>query len=401
MASAVVGQTCDMVPSIHDPAADFLLPFIEPFEEWQAANQTDEELACLISRQGKHLAFRATPQSTMVRSASAQAAPHDLDQPFDGIDLDWLVRAGLGQNPRGGPCDGNALLKLPAIRGSVDLFKRLRATMLDPSTQVGVDLEVSWQRFHPRGSIVSCVGSTAADLIERQRRTAFDPPSARYLAAASRELDGDRRPTTMIAAAGTSLRGVLAVARDLGHATESELPSQTDQPFPGELDAFYNAVNGRKADAVVNLNLDSKNLLGWLTLGLPATLAIQVGSAFLGTTGPDAVIAGEEPGEALFLHPLLVLGFKLVDELGPANWQEFFSKRPEDKKNDQKMPIYYRVRNSANPDWGDHGFGWLPQQVLLDQTQDAYGVLGLRPDEEQRHQPQGPPLGRPGLAGCR
>jgi hypothetical protein len=353
--SGVAGQVCDVETSVHDPYTDLLLPDLEPFGEW-LADRSDEQLAAIIGAQAQEQTEKAVRATRGNPAASAPKVP----------DLGELKEALRAAQPA-------RLLQMNAIARSVALFKALRQSFFDADVPGGLlDLRPPWLVPHNRGTTVSIVGSTVADLIHTQAGRPFDPPSARYLAQASHEVDGDPRPTTMIAAAGTSLRAVLAVARDHGHATELELPSASNRPFFGEVDAFYRAVNGRKADAVVNLNRDSKNLLAWLISGRPAAVIMKAGLRFLSAEAPDFVIAPESASAQTFKHPLLVLGFRLVAEQ-PRNtvtWRQFL----EARGNDDDLPLQYRVRNSGNAQWGEGGFAWLPHRLLLDQGKEAYGL---------------------------
>jgi hypothetical protein len=75
-----------------------------------------------------------------------------------------------------------------------------------------------------------------------------------------------------------------------------------------------------------------------------------------------------------------MMGYRLVGEIprGLATWKEFLTKRPD---GDNNLPLEYLVRNCANERWGDGGYAWLPQEWLLTENREAFGLIWRDEDE--------------------
>jgi hypothetical protein len=332
-----LGQINDLVPSIHDPDRDLLFPNLQGFETWIAGLERSD-LEALIRQQGQARAAGGFQAVRGLRNVAHQ-------------------RRSLGSSDA------------QAVAESAALFDEVRLKLLSTCVSRRPDLRAPWFTVHDRGKSVSVVGSAVADLIERQRLDRFDPPSARYLWQASKELDGDSRPTTMIAGAGSSIRGAMAVARDVGYASESDIPSKSQRLYMGDLEPFYLRLESRRAQSLVNLGNDSKNVLAWLNSDRPAAITLAVGTAFFATPRcPDPVIQPDF-GVSSFKLPLLLVGFRVLDPTS-ANWKDYL----EGRGGDQKMPIQYLVRNCVDARFGDGGHAWLPQAVFLAQCHEAHGL---------------------------
>ena len=206
-----------------------------------------------------------------------------------------------------------ALESYPALTQSATWWTKLREGLLASDVQREINLRTPWFTAGNQGKQASCVGHAVADLIELQRRSSFDPPSARFIWQAAKEMDGDERPTTMIAAAGTSLRAALAVVKHYGYATESQLPTASSDLYYGDLDDFYAALARRKAEYIVNLGGGAKSWLAWLQGGRPIVMSMKVGDRFL-ATGKGQLIAAEDPKKDWFTHALLLVGYRFNEE---------------------------------------------------------------------------------------
>lgn len=394
----VSGQLSDLRPSPHDPNKDILLPSDLPIELWKDEN-SDHKILAAIASQGVESALQGIESSnaSVAEKQRAKDALDEIDRALTDCAADVPERKpmdyrGERRKPayKGGMVrcastrPARELMHIPPLMESLKWFKRLRAKLLNSSVDDKPDLRTSWFKIGNQNSMASCVGHAVADLIERQRRSQFDPPSARYIWQASKELDNDERPTTMMAGAGTSIRAALSLVTRFGYALESEISTGDERLYQGDFETFYQRLEARKAASVVNLGHDSKHWMGWLLTGHPIVASLEVGENFLATTRDDARIKADDPNMT-FPHAVLLMGYRFVPGQttgDPSSIRLEVDRKDRslrsllnEAKGDADLPIEYLVRNSAGKDWGDQGYAWLPQRVLLAQGREGFGLL--------------------------
>jgi hypothetical protein len=200
---SVLGLLGDLRHSIHNPQEDLLFPTGITRAEWISGIK-QPDLVRRIAKQGLakvDIALKAEKNMAV----SAQKLPERVDE---------LRRSSAQTEEADGgrvPAGVRALDNYPQLTQSATWWTKLREGLLASDVQCEINLRTPWFTAGNQGKQASCVGHAVADLIELQRRSSFDPPSARYLWQAAKEMDGDERPTTMIAAAGTILRDALAL----------------------------------------------------------------------------------------------------------------------------------------------------------------------------------------------
>jgi hypothetical protein len=381
----VAGQLIDVRDSIHDPLKDCLLPTHIDIERWLDGQGLADELLVTIAAEGLKGAEYGKKINHSQKWAAKQMAPTGLGSLENALKADLEV---LGARKGGGRTGGLKLDKFPAIAASAERFEKLRKQFIAASIEP-VDLRTSWfSLVGNQGSSASCVGHAVADLIQRQRRTVLDPPSARYIWQAAKEVDGDSRPTTMVAAAGTSLRAALSVVTEHGYATELEVPSRNNTLFYGDLEDFYAGLARRKAERVFNLGLDTKCWLAWLQDRKPIVLSLAVGDGFLSTKsnpdGSEPIVAADPSGVDRFSHAVLLMGYRFAvrkdapSSDGYSDRESGIARTAGDvlrASNGKQLPVEYLVRNSAGEGWGAGGYAWITQKTLTSQAQEAFGLL--------------------------
>jgi hypothetical protein len=245
------------------------------------------------------------------------------------------------------------------------------------------DVSQSWWKPQDQGRTAGCVGWAVADLLRLQRYDSKFFPSARYLWHGAKELDGESRPTTFVARAGTSVRGALQLVKEVGCALESELPSDSQELFPGTLDQFYRDVSERKVAAVVNLGMDKKMWLSWIALERPVVCALRINNEFVQLNAANPRLENFDPHDpSLINHAVVIAGWRLAPEtfeksssydlVAGANTAD--TKKPEDD-NKVSFPVEYLVRNSFGDQWGKGGYAWVPHRLMRLMAREAYGVL--------------------------
>jgi hypothetical protein len=392
----LAGQLIDVCESVHDPLRDGLLPSHIDIESWLDRRLAQDQVVVAIAKEAVSR-WKAGRKAIGTRPSQAQQdLPETLGELENALKSDTLLAATKGaraKDPVEPGAPGRQQLKgdeFAAIVTSAEWFNRVRLGLLEASI-APVDLRTSWfSLVGNQGSTASCVGHAVADLIQRQRRMILDPPSARYIWQAAKELDGDSRPTTMIASAGTSLRAALSVVAEFGYATESEVPSRSNALYYGDLGDFYAGLARRKAARLVNLGSDTKCWLAWLQSGRPVVGSMAVGDRFLATRpnhdGSLPLIGADPKGTDRFSHAVLLLGYQITqrrdapssdsnpdreDGIGSAHTMGDILRATLGKQ----LPIEYLVRNSAGEGWGANGYAWMTQATLAAQAQEAFGLL--------------------------
>lgn len=386
----VAGLLSDVRASIHDPLHDLLFPSQIGSAAWLSERIDPEELMVAIAREGLALAGQGEAPADDDLPWSRQRAPSDHKNGGDRIrDLKKLVEKLLNtaQEVRERTLDAG-WSAFPAIPESAAWFEALRTQFLQAPLD-GIDLRTPWLSDSNQGSTASCVGHAVAELIQRQRRLILDPPSARYIWQAAKELDADPRPTSMIAGAGTSLRAALSVVATHGYATELEIPSKNNDLYYGDLQDFYAGLKRRKAARVVNLGRDTLSWMAWLQAGRPLVMAISVGDKFLATKtqspGKEPVIP-TETGRERFSHAVVLMGYRPCKrprneghEGGHAQDNGLTSyknmKELLGATKGEGLPFEYLVRNSGGKEWGDQGYAWIGQATLIAQVEEGFGLL--------------------------
>jgi hypothetical protein len=244
-----------------------------------------------------------------------------------------------------------------------------------------VELKPGWWKLPIPGRGAGCVGHATRDLLWNQLNDEEMLPSARYLWHGAKELDGEPRPTTFIAGAGTSLRGALQLVKRVGCALDSELPSQGLELFQGSLKEFYDKVSRRRVAGVVNLGLDMKLWASWLRLRRPLVCSIQTNSEFQNLRGIQGEVNFDPDDGRNFNHAVVIAGWRV----SPST---FSTKGPvynlvagamkadtKDRPGEHHFTLDYLVRDSSTPGWGADGYAWVPHRQMLLMAYEAYGVL--------------------------
>ena len=380
----VSGQLSDVRSSVHDPGADLLLPAKLSLDDW-LNGVSREVLLVKVVEQALELVSHGRAANSELVAAARQKGPRDVAELERALGAAREVRPGHppARTGSGDSTEVHAPRTLDRFRevaDSVKLFEKIRKDWLDAPVDDEINLGAAGFKIRDQGRNASCVGHAVADLVERQRRAYFDPPSARFLWQAAKEMDADARPTTMIAGAGTSLRAGLDVVRRFGYATESELPTSNNELFQGSLVDFYETIGRRRASRIVNLGAGSKAWLAWLHQGRPIVAALRVGDNFL-RTGNDMIIKPDPVDEDSFSHAVLLMGYRFVDGRGGTVRTLLENLREESRTTDEDVPVEYLVRNSAGRGWGDQGYAWMPQTALCAQAHEGYGLLWEKDEE--------------------
>ena len=392
-ASVISDRLIDLTRSVPDPAVDLRLPELTS-DEWAAVGKDPSKVITRILRQLQLDNLQELPASVLSLSQgfAAQKAPDEtlnarLGEVFatlfsgDGADRAVQYSEHLDRAAEDQLASPELKQTKAAIDESALLFIALQSwyEALPPS----VDLRAAWFAARDQKNSAGCVGFAVADLLWRQRVARLEIPSARFLWQGAKEMDGENRPTTMIAGAGTSLRAALSLAKEYGFALEAELPSKSNALYAGGADAFYEGIKDRRIRDFVDLGGDVKNWLAWLGSGRPFVCALTAGREFLRTMGRDSVIPAEDPNAAdRFSHAVLVLGYRLDDseasETGRIQSLVRSLEKGGDKANSQKradFPLQYLIRNSSGPSWGDEGHAWIDHLTFLHQATEFYGVV--------------------------
>jgi hypothetical protein len=421
----VQGRLSDLALSIHDPASDLVLPVLNS-QDWDEIDKAGDRPALLEAVVAAQSALLA--QTTRKRQKSdyykgfglaAQEFFNDeslkvLDRLFPGVTGKEIFRVATAKAPE----LQKELVALTArksplsdtLNASAAVGSRLRKRFQNGQMPSAMDLRTAWWSVADQGAAAGCVGYAVSGLLHRQQGSRLEIPSARFIWQAAKELDGEKRPTTMIAGAGTSLRAALSLVREYGYALENELPSDSAKLYPGGLDTFYSTIKNRDIHSFVNLGNDIKNRLAWLSLGRPIVCSLRVGPDFIGATGSDRIPLTDTTAENQIAHAAVIVGYrfnpKKEKEREPkaertiAQVVKDFDERrteqtraaggktnPAVKTPYDDLPFDYLIRNSAGLGWGDRGYAWFAHVDLFKLLMEEYGVFCSKQDLDEASDP--------------
>ncbi|HEY0715015.1 MAG TPA: hypothetical protein VGF45_20205 [Polyangia bacterium] len=404
-ATLVGRRLSDVASSVHDPARDLKLPVLF-LRDWETLKNDRKAIAAVIAAQGLRDAEFAMDHDDGQRAAKQRAPTRDaidrLRRVFADVPPEEILQRAsrLGDEVDALPGGDRKRNGKGALLQSTEVFLALRDRFRDlrPENNRAVDLRAPWFDVRDQKDAAGCVGWALADLLWRQSQGRLDVPSARFIWQGAKEMDGEKRPTTMIAGAGTSLRAALRLVKTFGYALESEISSDGDAPYRGSIEGFYKTLRPRRIHNFVNFGNDVKTRIAWLSLGRPLVCSLRAGQNFISATGRDAVAEGDDPESPdLFGHCVTVMGYrvgrrdgslfvpdprplpKLVEEIEERDrtrgkeWRE---------RKEGDLPVQYLVRNTAGADWGDRGYAWMNHDDFRRQVRETYGVFWRRRDFE-------------------
>jgi hypothetical protein len=358
----VEGRIYDLAPSVHDPRTDLTFPVV-PYARW-ADYQHSALLHADIVERSLRSAERTHGGNRAGETSRQRALPKER--------LAALIAQG-DKDP--------AFAR--TVRRSQLVFGEVMNAFQNPLPG-RVDLRCSWYGARDQKNSGGCVGWAVADAIWRQNARPMDVPSARFLWLAAKELDGDRRPTTPIASAGTSVRAALTVATRYGVALEAELPSNTNDLYTGSsTETFFKTIGTRKIKGFVNLGNDVKIRLAWLAMGRPVISVLRCGPNFLEARGDT--VAPERDDADDFMHAVVLSGFEIGGGGEPHDLATTVATLGERKDiTHDEFPVRYLVRNSAGVNWGDQGYGWIHHVDYFRRFVEDYGIYTEEDDRAFR-----------------
>ena len=387
----IEGRLSDLAASENDLLTDLVLPPLR-VQDWPAVRRDQGLFRATIALQGLRLQSPPPPvpgtrsiarqrrfqRPSMEPLERAYAALGDTGHSDDTLRFAAVLRPALEALP------------VPSFIETLDQSMAIATFLYDRfATEpiVSQNLDAPWFQIRDQRNTGGCVGFALADLLQRQRGQMFEVPSARFIWQAAKELDGERRPTTMIAGAGTSLRAGLDVLRKYGCASEAELPSDGSHLFHGGLEDFYRVIKKRKIHRFVNLGRDIKYRLAWLNMGRPIVCAMIAGNNFL-RPGAGAEVAFDDPTlPGSFGHAVVIAGYRVVGQ--GVNIREVITaldevarrrpaRPPRTRPPASDLPVQYLIRNAAGPGWGDRGYAWINHVDTLHTLTEDYGIFCTR-----------------------
>jgi C1A family cysteine protease len=203
-----------------------------------------------------------------------------------------------------------------------------------------MNLEAAMPPVYDQGDLGSCTANALAAAVEFLEHPAV-MPSRLMLYYAERALEGDPGVD-----GGAALRTGIKVLASTGVCPETEWPYDiakfTEKPPPGCW--AHDAVVTR----YYRLQQTAEDLTGCLAEGFPFVFGFAVPAAFkcaeMATTGwMDAAAWDTDP---IGGHAVLACGY-MPRATDPTQFEVL-------------------VRNSWGPDWGDHGYFFMPDSILLD-----------------------------------
>lgn len=235
---------------------------------------------------------------------------------------------------------------------------------LDASIPTSKDLrDDDWWSIGDQEGTGSCVGWATADSVIRwhfvktNRITKQQCLSIRQIWMGAKETDEFvSRPTTIIEAAGTSLKAALDIARKFGVVLESVLPFKPEKLYNDNTEnptaTFYALAAQRKIASYFNL----KSLAFipmviawrlWLANKGPVLTRLNVDATWDNASSTNGNLDVYQPDTTRGGHAVALVGY---------------------------TPDRFIVRNSWGTDWGDEGYGYASIAYASEAFTESYGV---------------------------
>jgi len=217
------------------------------------------------------------------------------------------------------------------------------------------DLRKIWWEIGDQGETGSCVGWATADSILRWHFVKVgklekdELLSPRFIWMAAKETDEfDKRPTTFIEDAGTSLKAALDIARNFGAVREKDLPFQPGALYRGDTTTFYVRAARYRIAMYINLGTDLDEWRTWLAEKGPILIRLEVDDTWDKAEENIGKLDLYKKETARRGHAAALVGY---------------------------TPNTFIVRNSWGTSWGDQGFGYASLAYAQEAFTEAYGVI--------------------------
>lgn len=211
-----------------------------------------------------------------------------------------------------------------------------------------------WSQVGPSCSASAVAGAVA--VVEGATRVPpADPPAPHFIYYGARRA---KKPTGLLTAGGTSLRGCLAALAKLGCPNESEWPQSKVNLYRRPTFAAQLAANKRHGIAYRAIKQDGdervKDVLRSLRARMPVAFGTAVAESFLTNSGPRVVHAPGPADPIAGRHAMVVIG--AIKRRDRSGWE-------------------FEVRNSWGPGWRDDGHAWLHEDYIADARTDGLFIV--------------------------
>ncbi|NOQ24131.1 MAG: hypothetical protein GQ564_02115 [Bacteroidales bacterium] len=218
-----------------------------------------------------------------------------------------------------------------------------------------IDLREKWWKINDQKATGSSVGWAATDsvirwhFVKEGRLSSKELLSIRFIWMSSKETDEfNRRPTTFIENAGTSLKAALDIARKFGCVKDKDLPFEPSDLFPGKENVFYSNAANFRIRTYYNLNSGEKlnNWRHWLASNGPILTRLDVDDEWYDATDKNGNLDSYNY-KGYGGHAIAIVGYT------------------KDR---------FIIRNSWGEDWGDNGYAYASNNYAEDAFTESYGI---------------------------